>query len=237
MEFVQALFSLKFEPQVRIRRSLNEIEDCLQEYYGMPQTMPIPDDFAAEAPRIVLNSKYGHSQISFSQISADISVGFDGEYKEDFERTKTYILERLSLIKDLLIKIDINSFFFCGITYNVHLKDKNKNTMDFISDILSIKDISNIYEASRRIATVVDDRFFVNQQVGTYKEYQSKGTSIPNLMELTSSKLVDEGVNLSIDVNNRYEYLKSAKSVSLDEFDEVINKIYSFIELELKKWS
>lgn len=52
MKFVQAQFSLKYEPQIQIRRSANMIEDFLAEHYGPPQTMPIPDDFAAEAPRI-----------------------------------------------------------------------------------------------------------------------------------------------------------------------------------------
>ena len=52
MKFVQAQFSLKYEPQIKIRRSVNDIEDFLQEHYGTPQTMPLPDEFAPEAPRI-----------------------------------------------------------------------------------------------------------------------------------------------------------------------------------------
>ena len=56
MKFVQAQFSLKYEPQLKIRRSANQIEDLLQEYYGAPQVIPIPDDIAAEAPRIVLSA-------------------------------------------------------------------------------------------------------------------------------------------------------------------------------------
>lgn len=34
MEYVQAQFSLKFEPQIKIRRSINQIEDFLVENYG-----------------------------------------------------------------------------------------------------------------------------------------------------------------------------------------------------------
>ena len=75
MKFVQAQFSLKYEPRWKIRRDANHIEDLLQEYYGTPQIMPLPDDIAAEAPRIVFASHGGHSQINFSQISADFTVG------------------------------------------------------------------------------------------------------------------------------------------------------------------
>lgn len=98
MKFIQAQFSLKYEPQIKIRRSVNDIEDFLQQHYGTPQTMPLPDEFAPEAPRIVLYSKNGHSQISFSQISVDFIVNFDDVYLNDFIKTKEYIQERLLLL-------------------------------------------------------------------------------------------------------------------------------------------
>ena len=61
-----SVFSLKYEPHMKIRRNANQIEDLLKEHYGVPQVMPIPDDFAAEAPRVVFTSHKAHSQISFS---------------------------------------------------------------------------------------------------------------------------------------------------------------------------
>lgn len=237
MEFVQAQFSLKFDPQIRIRRSVNEIEDYLQEHYGTPQTMPIPDDFAAEAPRIVLKSKNGHSQISFSQISVDFTVDFDGDYRNNFDLTQNYILERITILRNLLSKIEINNFFFCGISYNCYLNTSGKSNIEYISSILNINQDKDIYEASRRIASVYKKKFFVNEQVGTYKEYQSKGISIPNLIDFTNSKLVSEGISLSIDVNNRYEYLQSGKAKSLDIYDDLISEIFSIIYLNLRKWS
>ena len=237
MEYVQALFSLKFEPQIRIRRNVNQIEDFLEEYYGMPQTMPIPDEFAAEAPRVVLNSKNGHSQISFSQISVDLTVNFDGEYRKDFELTKNYILQRVNKLKDLLKIIDITTFYFAGISYNVRLDTGSKTPSQYMAELLNteITD-TNIYEASKRIAVVEDDAFFVNEQLGTFKEYQGKGNSIPNLLDFKNSRLVSEGVNLVVDVNNRYEYLFNGLSKPLDDYDCIITKIYEIIERNLAKW-
>ena len=89
--------------------------------------MPIPDEFAPEAPRIVLYSKNGHSQISFSQISVDFIVSFDNDFVSDFNKTREYIQERVSLIIDLLKKIGINEYLFCGITYNARLDIEEKN--------------------------------------------------------------------------------------------------------------
>lgn len=208
MKYVQAQFSLKFEPKIRIRRSANQIEDILEEYYGPPQTMPIPDDFAAEAPRIVLNSKGGHSQISFSQISVDLTVNFDGEFSSDYELTKRYLLQRLNILKNLLKEIDITRYYFMGISYNIHLDTAEKTTNQFMAGILgSHMNGSDLYEASKRVTTVKDDKFFLNEQVGTFKEYQNKGNSIPNILNFTNSILIAEGVNLSLDVNDRYQYL------------------------------
>ena len=236
MEFVQAQFSLKYQPQIKIRRSVNEIEDYLQEHYGTPQTVPIPDDFAAEAPRIILNSHNGHSQISFSQISVDFTVSFDGDYRTDFGLTQEYILERIGILKDLLEKIGICDFYFAGITYNMHLNTEHQDYISYMRKILGLDECKNMYEATRRVATTVDNQFFVNEQIGTYKEYRNKGASIPNLMDFVNSKLVDEGINLSIDINNRFEYLQTGESKKLDTFDAIITKIYNLIKNELIKW-
>lgn len=239
MEYIQAQFSLKFEPQIRIRRSANEIEDFLQQYYGTPQTMPIPDEFAAEAPRIILNSKKGHSQISFSQISIDFNVNFDGEYTTNFKLTKDYILARLNILEALLKKININSFYFAGVTYNAHLDTNDKSIDSYLRDILgeNMSETDTIYEASQRIAFVEKNKFFVNQQIGTYKEYEGRGNSIPNLMNFSNSKLVAKGINLSLDVNNRYRYLIDGDSIMIEEFGTVIEDIYRIIEKNFSKWS
>lgn len=236
MKFVQAQFSLKYQPRIKIRRSVNDIEDYLQEYYGTPQTVPIPDDLAAEAPRIILNSHNGHSQISFSQISVDFTVNFDGEYRTNFDLTQGYILERIKILKELFGKIEIFDYYFAGITYNMHLNTEPKDNISYMREILGLDECQNIYEATRRIATTIDNQFFVNEQIGTYKEYQNKGVSIPNLMDFTNSKLIDEGINLSLDINNRYEYLQTGASKKLDTFDILITKIFDLTKVELKKW-
>lgn len=238
MKFVQAQFSLKYEPQIRIRRSVNDIEDFLQEHYGAPQTVPMPDDFAAEAPRIILTSKNGHSQISFSQISVDFTVHFDGEFSNDFELTKDYILERIGILKNLLQNIGIDQYYFCGISYNMYLDTKGKTPIEYMKEYLTdtMSAGSNIYEISQRTALVEEDKFFVNQQVGTYKEFQGKQGSIPNLLDFKNSVLISEGVNLVLDVNNRYEYLCDGAGRPIETFQSVVTKSFELIEKCLNQW-
>lgn len=232
MKFVQAQFSLKYEPQIRIRRSANLIEDCLQDYYNAPQVLPVPDDIAPEAPRIVLASKNGHSSINFSQLSVDFISNFDGEYLENYEKTKTYIKERIEWLKQLLNQIGITDYYFWGITYNIHLDIGDSNPLDYIRKLLgdSVLATAKLYEVMQRITSVEADRYFVNRQISTFKEYQSKGITNPTLLDFSNSKLISEGVNLSLDVNNRYAFLRSGKVSVMDNFDDELNKIFKLIE-------
>lgn len=237
MKFVQAQFSLKYEPQVKIRRSANDIEDFLQQYYGTPQTMPLPDEFAPEAPRIILYSKNGHSQISFSQISVDFIVNFDNEFLNDFTKTKKYIQERVNLIIELLKKININEYLFCGITYNARLDIGEQKPIEFIRKYLS-GDVpqDGLYEASQNIACVKDDKFFINRQIGTYKEFQGRPGVVPNLFEIGNSPIVSEGISLALDINNRYQFVYQNKKNSINECSTDIDTIFSLLIDNISKW-
>ena len=237
MKFVQAQFSLKYEPQLKIRRSANDIEDFLQQHYGTPQTMPLPDEFAPEAPRIILYSKNGHSQISFSQISVDFIVNFDNEFMNDFSKTREYIQERITLIIELLKKININEYLFCGVTYNARLDIGEQRPIDYIKKYLGW-DIphDDLYEASQNIACVKDGKFFVNQQIGTYKEFQGRPGVVPNLFEIGNSAIVSEGISLVLDINNRYRYVYQNKKNSISECLADVDTIFSLLIENISRW-
>ena len=237
MRFVQAQFSLKYQPQIKIRRSANDIEDFLQQYYGTPQTMPLPDEFAPEAPRIILYSKNGHSQISFSQISVDFIVNFDNDFLNDFKKTQGYIQERISLIIELLKKININEYLFCGITYNAHLDIGTQTSIDHIRGFLG-GDIPKIglYEASQNIVWIENDKFFINQQIGTYKEFQGRPGIVPNLFEIGKGTVISEGVSLALDINTRYQYVYKNKKNSIDDCSKDVDTIFTLLIDKLSRW-
>lgn len=236
MRFVQAQFSLKYEPQLKIRRSANQIEDLLQEYYGAPQVIPIPDEIAAEAPRIVLNSHNGHSQINFSQIAVDFTARFDGDFFNNYENTKKYILNRVQLLKKALREIGINEYYFFGVTYNIHLDIGDDEPLEHIKVLLggNLNNKENLYEVMQRTALLEDNKFFINQQISTFKEYQSNGMNIPDLIDFSNSKLMAEGVSVSLDVNNRYSFLKSGMNTSMDAFDADFIRMFELIEQNIE---
>lgn len=238
MQYVDAHFSLKFEPILKIRRDANTIEDKLQEYYLPPQTMPVPDDFAAEAPRIIMNAKNSLSTVSFSQYSVDLIIHFDGEYISSFDKTKTDVINRINLLKDLIQDLNRNSFYFFGLTYNARMDTKEVTAEEYIQNFLNTELIEDepLYEASQRIALVEDNKFFVNELIGTYREYQSNSNVSMDLLNLVDNKIIAEGINLSIDVNNRFAFIKSGSNTSFDFFESDLEWIYKKLENRFVQW-
>lgn len=237
MDFVQAQFSLKYEPNIKIRRAANDIEDFLQHYYGTPQMMPIPDEIAPEAPRISLYSKNGHSQISFSQISVDFVVKFDNDYVSDFKKTREYSTKRIQLIIDLLKHIGISEYLFCGISYIVRLDIEGKKPVDFLRHYLGENlPQEELYEASQGMATVLDNQYFINQKIGTYKEFKGMPGAIPDLFNIATSTVISEGVSLVLDVNNRYRWLYDKSKSAMDGCARDADKLYEILADKLNNW-
>ena len=237
MRFVQAQFSLKYEPQIKIRRYVNDIEDFLQEHYGTPQMVPLPDEVSPESPRIILYSKNGHSQISFSQISVDFIVNFDNDFLSDFRKTQEYIQRRVALVIKLLHKIDIKEYLFCGITYNIRLDIGSQKPIDYIRQFLGRNVLQDsLYEASQNVVYVNNDKFFVNQQIGTYKEFRGRPGTVPNLFELSNWTVVSEGVSLVLDINNRYQYVYKNTKNSINTCSKDIETIFNLLIDNIKNW-
>ena len=134
--------------------------------------------------------------------------------------------------------IGIEKYYFFGLTYNAQLEECCDNPIEHIKKIMggSVAEQKNLYEASQRIAFVEEDKYFVNQQIGTFRRYQNNGINIPNLLEFTNSKLISEGVSVAVDVNNRYAFLYSGESVDFNSFDNDFDKIFSLIESVFRNW-
>lgn len=55
-------------------------------------------------------------------------------------------------------------------------------------------------------------------------------------MNLQNAKMTTEGVNLVLDVNNRYGYQRSGALQKADMVHSLVVKMYELIECALSKW-
>jgi hypothetical protein len=148
-----------------------------------------------------------------------------------------YIIQRLEILKELLIKIGIKSYYFCGIIYNVHFNDINQRPVDYVKKFLAV-DVANenLYDASQHTAIIREDRFFVNQQIGIYRKYSNKNGSIPALFEIRGNNIESEGIAFSIDINNRYHYIQNGASEEMMALSDEILDIFKLMKEYLDKW-
>jgi hypothetical protein len=136
-----------------------------------------------------------------------------------------------------LEKIGIYDYYFCGINYNVRLDIDKQKPIDYIKQFLKPDFINdNLYDAAQHTAIIKDDKYFINQQIGTYKEYRNKTGSIPALFDLADNNIVSEGISLVIDINNRYQYIQKSKSLPTSNLSNDVKYILDLMDESLKKW-
>ena len=141
------------------------------------------------------------------------------------------------LIIGLLNHICITEYLFCGVSYVIHLDINEQNPIDYIKNYLG-GDISSdhLYEASQSLAYVKNDKYFINQLIGTYKQFQGRQGIIPEIFEVSSGTVVASGVSLTLDINNRYQYVYQNVKNPINDCSKELNCIFSILLDCIKKW-
>lgn len=232
MNFISAQFSIKFPRQIKIRRYANDIEDVLSEHYGAPQVFSMPDDFAADAPRLIFISKGNHSQITISQMAIDFVVNFDNDFVADFQKTKNYVLDRIDKIIKIFERIDIDKYYFCGLTYTYSIDtDGNvpeKYMEDKVGELGSLH-LAELYDASWS-KTYVEGEYYINEHVGIGRKIDGAENMVPDLFTLVNNKVIEERVVVALDINNRLRYISKGVAVDKSGLEESIDNIMGKME-------
>ena len=239
MELVSAHFSIKFPRQANIRRKTNDIEDILEDSYETPQVFSMPDDFAADAPRLLFASKGGHSRIVISQISIEFEVTFDGDFVYDFDKTKEYILGKTELLLDILKSINIKEYCYCGLAYNINMNIGEDKPLTYIGDKLS--DLGKGFNGELCDASwsksYADGEYFMNERVGINRKLDDINDNVsPDLIEFRRNKILDERIGVLIDINDRRRYVENGKMADVALAKKTIGQIFRMMENGIEKW-
>lgn len=239
MELISAHFSIKFPRQVNIRRRVNDIEDALKASYETPQLFSMPDDFAADAPRLVFVSKGGHSRIIFSQISIEFEAAFDNDFLYNFDKTKDYILEKVKILLQVAKLIGINEYCYCGLAYNINMNLGENDPLTYIGDELDglgKNSSGKLYDASWS-KSYADGEYFINERMGINRKIDDASANIsPDLIELARNKILDEKIGVFIDINDRRRYMEEGKMASIESFNNTVKKIFHMMEDNIQQW-
>jgi len=206
--YISNSFSVIFPRQQDIRRKANALEDELINSYSQPQIFPIPDDMDAEVPRIIFGSRHGFSQIVISQVSCSLNVTYSPDWQLHSEKGKEYLLERASLLFDLLRIAGINKISFSGLATQVNLPS-DESEAAIISHVAQklLKDENTIdlHDIEVKRTYIVDDKYFSNMVIANYRSWQVE--SLPTgVLSLSRGKATERGVRVTCDFNDRYSY-------------------------------
>lgn len=236
MNYRQLQFSIKFSNFKNMRRHLNDIEDVFNDWFGVPQTVAVPDDFNPQVPRVVMSSKDGLCQISFSQISIDLIIRSNEEVQVNNDESLAYVSKIVNLVKEFFVKVGISNFCYMGLNCSLKLDIKGITALDFAKKRIDKECYSDgLYDVSQRLVSVKDNEFFVNEQIDTYQEPKEGITNIPEFRQ-SNDFSSEKSVALTIDVNNRYSYIQSGSLIDINEMDSVLQKINTVIENVVTKW-
>lgn len=204
--FAANSLNVVFPRAPQIRRLSNAFEDRLASRYGQPQSIPVPDNLDPQVPRIVFQSTGGHSQIVISQVSISLNVNYDSEWTTDSAKRLVYLRERVSLVYELCGTAETNPVF-SGLTTRVRLSSESPDE-EILSRLVQVLGIANaganLSEVSVRLSSVVDDKFFDNITVQSYREWPPGDDATVSRLPIGEAK--SRGIELVQDFNDRYAF-------------------------------
>lgn len=234
-------FTIIFERQLDIRRRVNDFEDILREDYLQPQVLPIPDEFQADAPRIIFVSQHGFSQIVVTQVSIGLTINYSANWQVNTNYRREYLLERIPKLFTLISRIRKGKSrvrpFYCGLSTVVRLADEKKE-FDIAPHLARIylvqPDIKKLYDFQLKLTTVEMQQFFSNVTVENYRTHIIEGVpqEVIRLPEKRASAL---GIQITGDYNDRYAFQERPKyRTSSDNVRAVIEGGHRAIETSIE---
>lgn len=211
-KYIDNTFNIFFQRQENIRRKANVFETALKDKYVTPLILPIPDDQEPEIPRIVFTSKNGFSQIIVSQVSIAITTQYSEDYQVDISKGRDYLLDRVPVIFLLASRINVIPVYSGFATrVNIPSKSSDAEILEHLSHHFNpLQDTQNLYDFQLKTTAVRKDKFFSNITVTNYRSWMAQQPP-QRMTRLSTSEVVERGIQIIGDFNDRYTYNENEK--------------------------
>ena len=222
-KYLQNSFSIIFSRKPFIRKNVFEFENKLKDLYTQPQIIGIPDEINPDMPRMVFTSKHSHSQIIISQINFVLNVNYSLDWQFDISKGKEYILDKVSILFDLLDLIGEKCPYFCGFNTLVQIpaqEEDNEKVISHIYDLFSNNSNGNpsssdIYEFQLKTSRVLEKSFFSNITIQNYRNWDIDAKT-EGILKLSSDKIIESGIQIEGDFNDRYAFNEKESYCSIE---------------------
>lgn len=235
-KFIRAISTIIFDEVPKLRSMSSDFDTLLSDLFttpGMPYA--VGDAAPPSVPRLNYKSKFGHSSLDISGVSAQMTTHFDGDFAENIDKVKSYCLERQNLIESDILRIG-SKVRFVGFTLTTQVQFSNSQESvsklidRFFKKSVLLNSKSQPHEAAFKMTFTEADRFFVNFHVSNYRAYtmqipkDQKGPLRivnPSLKDFVEA---DSGVEVTFDCNNKYAYdFIDKDSHKNDDFKKILD--------------
>jgi hypothetical protein len=162
----------------------------------------------AEFPRIIFGSRHGFSQIVISQVSCSLNVAYSPDWQLDPTKGRTYLLERVPLLFDILRIANINRVSFSGVTTHVHLPSSEDDTTviaHVCRKLLASQETNDVHDVEIKRTYVVDGKYFNNIVISNYRTWNIDSLST-GILSLSRDRASEKGIRIIGDFNDRYSF-------------------------------
>jgi hypothetical protein len=212
------------EPQPRTKEASDALIAALRaDFPSSVQQIPVQAGAPAEVPHLVLQSKSSH--VLFSRVQADFEARFFGTHEADPEQCRGFVAEKMSA---LLAAWESGGAqpVMTGMIVTLHFVMPDDSDTPAVQHVLGKQlsaDMSNeaVNEAKVQLGLRLHDHFFVTIGIGTYEGRQVNRAIVPGVSTAVirpwDAELVEEGIEVTVDVNNRLRPQVEKKHTRVDQ--------------------
>lgn len=231
----QTNLNLVYPRIMEYRKKFANSEDILQQYF-MPSTiLPIPEQVQDEVPRIIAQTKNGHSVLNIALSVSSFITNYNGEFVSDWNKCKEYLAQRCSDIYQMIDNMTENNNTFVGLITNVEIDDLDGTGLEILKKSLfgvETEKMGELYDLSCKLTYVYKNRYYINITLQNLREFSVQQYSNGRTCITGERK---HTISASIDINDRYAANNDVNYKSKKEaFDEILQITSNIIDNKLE---
>ncbi len=219
MKIRQTNINLVYPKISDYRKKYIDAEDVLKDSFMPATILPMPDEVQEDVPRVIVQSKHGHSFLNVALTASSLMTTYTDEFVNDWGLCENYLYKRCDSLYKLVDKLSGPSQRYVGLISCIEFDDISESSLDTLKKSLFKEDgcqLGNLFDVACKLTYAVKNRYYINITLETTRK----------LIQASSTVGTGEGVNfvaVTIDVNDRYAANQSADYESSKEaFDEIM---------------
>ena len=201
LQQVYSQYVINFEENADLIDSIEVFKERLAPFFdkkaysviSWPDSVPISSDL----PRIIAVSSNGHSSLEVNLRQICLTIKFDDQYWDDFDKCYQYIKKRISILDEIVMEIANGKIFFNGIVTQFVDEQIAEPTAYILQHMYREHVLKkHIFDVMSKLTYVKDEVYYINATVNNARK-----------------NLHQECLGIQLDINSRYwaNYGKESK--------------------------